>query len=328
MHFSLMRAIKLGTDIFKTSEDYEPVVKMLSSLQKALADRHIRAPWTGWARDEIAFVNGLPKVFEDDDEYLIADEWDQKHGLTNETTGTISRIARHGLINIELPPTVTIQPLANYRGWVCPPEERYANLAARLLQAYGLRVKALNVQNPDQWEAFVARWQEMLNELVAKQNLDRQKLADALWFMAHDSQRHSQLHKIASAPFLGMPEETIRIILEQPGLAQAVVSDNNGPVEIVVVGLQYQLPQAHQYLDKVIVVEIVDHIQAKGNDRIARQVLVSPEPLTGQVAPRDKQYPDGMLGLTELGVGRLLPGLYAATLRVDGRKWVAQLVPA
>ena len=149
------------------------------------------------------------------------------------------------------------------------------------------------------------------------------QLAAALWYVAHDNQRHSQLNKVASAPCPGFPEETTELILNRPGLNGSSASDE--PVEIVVVGLQYQLPTAEDYLNKPLVLQVQDIIQAKGNNRIARQVLVSPEPLAGQVAPKDDQYPAQMLGLTKLGVGRLLPGLYAASLRVEGKKWMARL---
>ncbi|RMD58816.1 hypothetical protein D6833_12410, partial [Candidatus Parcubacteria bacterium] len=247
---SLMYAIKVGTDLFKTSVDPKPVVKMLAHYTKTMRDAGIYAPWTGWRRDETAFYNEIPPVYDAPEE---VDEWGKRTGVSTAMQGTIAEIARIVLPQIVLPPVSSITPLAAFRDYAMQPASEEYHKAAKSLQSwYALRVQSTNLLSVKDYQTLVTDWKEEIESTIKKHNLDRWLLANALWYVTHNGQRHGEqgLKKKASAVFVGMPEEALRIAMEQPGKKVLLTATTRHQVKLV--GLQYQIPDPRAITGRVL----------------------------------------------------------------------------
>jgi hypothetical protein len=200
-------------------------------------------------------------------------------------------------------------------------------IAKKLLNWYANRLQSVNFGVPKQWFGFVEKWTQAIEWMVDKHNLDRWTLANAMWWCGHFDQRYSELEKMASAVFVGMPDEAERIAREKPGLA----GEKGGEFEIFVTGLSYQLPKYHESGAEFITpVNVVDFDDVRSGVKVRRRALVADQPLEGQKQPKLEHYPRNMIAITAIQ-DFILPGKYQAKFRFirgkhNGGSWQARLV--
>jgi hypothetical protein len=325
MHEFFMYAVKIGTDIFKTSADYRPVARRLGQINTALGKLGIYAPWTHWRDSEIAFRHEIPPVGFPGEDWP---KWQRDNAIPPIESGlqdaVIPQFLRWILPQMSLPQETAIRPLAQFRDWaMCPPNLTYFNASKQLLVAYARRINGLNFSDYKQWEETVNNWQTAIRTVADKHGLDLYLLANSLWYVSHSEQRHSDLGKLASAVFVGLPDETERIIRDKPG-----VIEEQEEVEVVVTGLKYQLPDVQPGLRATV--NVVEFVDRRNGAKVHRGAMVADSPLPGQVQPKMEHYPKNMLGLVVLSE-YIQAGRYQATFDVTpgktrGETWSARLV--
>lgn len=321
----LMLAIKVGTDIFKTSFDWRPVALRLARINTRLQTLGIRAPWLTWLKSDIAFRHELPQVCSYAESLELSSDWGKKNWIEQDDphqAGFVPALLRLTLPEFEgMPIGTEVRPLSYFRNWVLPTQDkRLKAVVSQMLTAYAERIKSVNFSDHEAWAEVVEKWQAAIDEVVERNSFDRWSFAQALWYACHNTQRHNNLSGLASAIFRGMPEEAKRIVAEKPGKIDGE--------KVVVTGVQYQLPFATDGI--VIRCNTQPFSQpTKGRDVIIRHALVAEKPLAGQIQPKGGNYPANMIGVIALNCGLsgadVVPGDYSFT-RSDERTWLATRV--
>lgn len=331
MHEFFMLAIKVGTDIFKTSYDYRPIAKRLSQLSTRLYQLGVVAPWTRWSGHPVAFRHECPMVGFPGEEgsdfagknFILPDEF--KENRQDAIIPELLRITLPDIYNLfDALETVSVKPLVYFRDWAIEPGGIYRELAQKRLTAYANRVRAINFSDAQQWRSYIEEWQAALASTIESHKLDAWQFANALWWLSHDGQRMSRLDVVASAVFVGMPEQAERIAAERPGLAT-----NHLHNEVVVNGVKYQLPDAVDGL--VFNCRFVSFTDVhKSGKRIDRLACVAVEPLPGQVQPQSEYYPRNTLGVLAIHEHAPVDKEFVARLGArpgkNGESWVCKLV--
>lgn len=329
MHEFFMYAIKIGTDIFKTTADYRPVVAQLSRITSNLNNFKISAPWTRWRDDSQAFRHQIPPVAPPTG-LPNPTEWEKRNFVTAQENADyrqdaiIAALLRYALPQMELPPQVVIRPLSHYKDWATmPANESYYKWSKALLNRYAERVQTVNLSSTKDWATFVSQWQAAIHSVAKTNSLDITELANSMFSLSHSDQRANETGKMASAVFVGLPEETAQIITEKPGIARL-----NSQVRVAVNGLKYQLPTAHNGLK--VNVRLVPFIEEKGGKQLRRMALVANEQLPGQVQPKAHHYPRNTLGVVAVQ-DIAHQEQYTATLafqpgKRNGGSWYANMV--
>ncbi len=332
MHEFFMYAIKLGTDIFKTSADYRPTLKRLGQINTKLGKLKVKAPWTGWRDDDTAFRNKIPMVGTPEDDWT---EWEianavMPHGKNrNKQDNLISYIARLALPKMELPPLVAVMPLSYFRDWaVAAGDQGLFDDIRTLMRMYGREIRKIDWNDGDGWQNFESRWQQAIEYVIARKGYDRAEFANAMWFRSHSEQRMSEVGKLASAVFVGMPDEAYDIAVNKPGLDTMPAERN-----VCVTGLKFQLPAHSQaQLEFSCPVKVVVFDDVRSGTPLVRAGLVAGQPLNGQVQPKLNHYPRNMVGLINLA-DNVIPGAYQAKFNYEAGKrnggtWRCALIPA
>ena len=216
MHEFFMLAIKLGTDIFKTSYDHRPVVAELGRITSRLSNAKIKAPWTNWKNDEAAFRHVIPPVTA-----TYSNDWEKKHMILPEgecigkQDAIIAELLRYILPKLDLPQEVVVRPLSSFRNYATSPaSQEYHSVCQALLTRYAARIDEESFATHEEWDTFVSDWQTATRSVAKSRNLDWDLLMNALWYMSHNNQRISGLSATASAAFLADPDYAERIIVE------------------------------------------------------------------------------------------------------------------
>lgn len=329
-------AIKIGTDIFKTSADYRPSVKMLENCQRNLKALGIFAPWVHWKGDVLAFRKKLPTLMTEYEVMALDKDdhaWELKNNLRETATGIIAEIARRVLPMIVMPPMANVMPLANFKMWgkATTTNEQLETLIKRWLTTYGLQVQSMNFsigdKNEEDWADFAEQARNNSDWLCGKfPELSRYEVAQAVWYYNHANQSTRNANKIASLVFVAFPEEAVRIILEKPGMAD-VVKKQVESVEVV--GVKYALPNYTNHLGRRFQCIVVQFVQEKAGETIVRKGITSLMPMEGQ--QENEGFPQNFVGIlpmdsTDQAV--LEPGSYYATLTETNKRVYAQLQAA
>jgi len=314
MLYAHNRAVKYGTDGFKSFLDIERVVKQVKADQSQFAASFGgRPPFQKWRRGKWAFILGIPKIGYDEN---WSDE-DKEYCLSDQFQGTLAKIARVTLPLIEVAyrDLIEIKPLSYFRDMVPKPTHEYSRAAQELQHIFNSAVKRpkhdLDGEDQGGWVALKQESQIYAREYVEREGLDTGLMARALWYYAHDRKSGR-----AASVFFMFPEECRAILAE--GMPET------GSLRVTLTGLNYQFEQAPDRLD--CSVDIADHPVSKGGKLIVRSVVCGN--VTGQ-KPAKPPYPSNMLGLVSTNSQQPPAGRYRMTLvRSGASSWDAVLKPA
>jgi len=307
------RAIKEGTDGFKSFLDLETTVKnMMADQSQFVFSFGALPPFQAWVKGGWAFVHDVPRVGFDE-------SWDDEHKkycLPSVFQGTVAKIARLTLpaIRQAYRNIVCINMLSYYRDMVLRPSREYREHAKALQNLFNVTIKrpssALDDEDGTGWQQLKSECQQYASEYIEQHGLNRGMLARALWHYAHDRKTGR-----AASVFFMFPDECRDI------LKAGVVGQDE--TVIMVSGLGYQLDNPPHTAEWNVTVTTAP-VTEKGR-LVIRSVLCGN--VHGQ-KPARKPYPHNMLAVVTKESTQPEPGRYTARFeQFSPKAWRVRLSP-
>lgn len=304
--------IKVGTDGYKTDIDVIGVTKEIAQVDSSLNNtfKH-SAPYTRWTRSDVAFVNKVPPVFDsmygdsetgkfvyyNEGEIVEIEEGDLSIAIHPYMDGTIPTIAKMMLpvISKRISEPIVVRPLTEFRGWAPEPTQAYWKQAISLHIWFGNRSKTVNWKDGRAIAEFKETYR--LSVDIYLKGKDRNQAAYTLWHVAHSAK---STNAGAASVFMAFPDECREIVKDKPGRKSRIV---------ILTGITYQIPDFTDYTGEVDVRDV----QIRKGDKVCIRKAVCAE-ISGQLEPKDDQYPSNMIGLVSTQSDQIDCGKYIAAI--------------